>query len=74
MENELGRLLRKSRIEHGFSVNSFSKASGLSVTTITNAELGRHASPYGKTLKAYAECLGLDLGELVALAARTGED
>lgn len=67
MENELGQLLRKTRIAKGYSVQSFAKESGLSVATIANAEKGRHASLYGKTLKAYSDVLGLDLGELVSL-------
>lgn len=67
MKNELGQLLRKTRIAKGYSVQRFAKESGLSVATIANAELGRHASLYGKTLKAYSDVLGLDLGELVNL-------
>ena len=67
MKNELGQLLRKARIAKGYSVQRFAKESGLSVVTIANAELGRHASLYGKTLKAYSDVLGLDLGELVNL-------
>ena len=68
-ENELGRLLRETRIKNGYSIGGLSRDSGLSATTISMAEMGRTV-PYGRTLKAFADTLGLDLSTLVDLSVR----
>ena len=72
MANELGRLLREARVSKGYSIFGFAKATGLSATTVSMAENGRTA-PYGRTLKAFAETLGLDLGQLITLTQQSNK-
>jgi transcriptional regulator with XRE-family HTH domain len=62
-----GETLRRVRLEHFFSQAELARRSGVHALTITRLETGRTA-PLTRTVRALAEALGVQPGELATPA------
>lgn len=64
----LGRLLRAKRKELGYSTYELADAAGVNSSTVVRIELGRFAAPSPDKLAKFAKALGMNLGEIFAMA------
>jgi len=61
---ELGNKLKIARLNKGLTIKRLAEITGVSVTTIVNAEHGT-TKPYGKVLKLMSDALDIPLSELI---------
>jgi transcriptional regulator with XRE-family HTH domain len=64
----LGNLLRAKRRELGFSTYQLAAAAGVNSSTVVRIELGKFAAPRPDKLAKFARALGMNLGEIFAMA------
>jgi transcriptional regulator with XRE-family HTH domain len=64
----LGNLLRAKRQELGFSTYQLAAAAGVNSSTVVRIELGQFAAPRPDKLAKFAKALGMNLGEIFAMA------
>lgn len=70
-----GQLLRKKRLEKGFSLRKFAELVGISPTYLSLVEQGKIAKPpTAERVKKMAELLGENPDEWIGLAGRIPED
>jgi transcriptional regulator with XRE-family HTH domain len=60
-------MLRDYRLKRGLSMRRVAVQAGCNVATVAALEAGTILSPQPSTLKAFAEALGIELGELYAV-------
>lgn len=60
----LAAILRRHRQERGFSMRRVALQAGFNVSTLASLEAGSNLAPQPSTLKAVAEVLQIDLGQL----------
>lgn len=64
----LGNLLRAKRRALGFSTYQLAVAAGVNSSTVVRIELGKFAAPRPDKLAKFARALGMNLGEIFAMA------
>lgn len=70
-----GKLLRKKRLEKGFSLRRFAELVGVSPTYLSHVEQGKvETPPTAERVRRMAELLGENADEWIALAGRMPED
>jgi transcriptional regulator with XRE-family HTH domain len=62
----LAVILRKHRLQRGLSMRQVALQAGFNIATIVGLEAGSNLGPQPSTLKALAEVLQIDLGQLYA--------
>ena len=72
MANQLGALLRQSRLRAGLTQEVLAERAGLGVRTIRGLETGERADPRVGTVEAVADALGLTAAERAELVAAIG--
>lgn len=74
-ELPFGKLLRKKRVEKGFSLRRFAELVGVSPTYLSHVEQGKvDTPPRAERVRRMAELLGENADEWSALAGRMPED
>jgi HTH-type transcriptional regulator, competence development regulator len=73
-ERTFGQFLRDSRNEQGFTLRKFAQMVGLSPTYVSKVERDEMNPPSEDTIKRIAQCLGIDVDELLALAGKVSSD
>jgi transcriptional regulator with XRE-family HTH domain len=69
-----GQLLRRKRIEKGFSLRKFAAQVGVSPTYLSQVEQGNVDPPTAERVRRMAELFGENTDEWIALAGRVPED
>jgi transcriptional regulator with XRE-family HTH domain len=70
----LGKLIARERGRQGLSLETLANAAGSTRATILRLERGEFGRPDPKKLKRIAHALGLDAGDLFALAGYASPD